>query len=382
MKKILKNLLVCSLTASLCACSFFDKDNTPEPAKLVSFRPEATVQSSWLKHPNGGAGKEYLKLIPATDETAIYTASKDGTVSATDKISGKTLWSVGTGTHISAGPAVGDNLVLVGSREGDLIALNEANGHIAWKTPASSEILAAPAINNNIALVKSINGKLSALSATDGHTLWQYHQTEPTLILRSASTPQISNNTVIVGFANGDLANLTLKGGNMLWQQPVAISQGSFAIQRMIDIDADPIIYRSKVYAATYQGQIAALELATGREIWNHDISSYTGMAVDNDKVYVTDAKSYVWAFNANNGSVDWRQIQLESRNITGPVIMKNYIVVGDMEGYLHWLSKTDGHFIARTKVSNSGILAAPRVDNNILYVVTMDGHLAAYTVS
>jgi outer membrane protein assembly factor BamB len=382
MKKLIKNVFISTLTVSLCACSFFDKDNTPEPAKLVSFRPEATVQSSWQKHPNGGVGKEYLKLEPAATDTAIYTASKEGTVSAIDKITGKTLWNAGTGAHVSAGPAVGEGLVFVGSREGDLIALNQTDGRPAWKAPASSEILAAPAINNGIVLVKSINGKLSAFSAEDGHPLWQYHQTEPTLILRSASTPQIRNNTVIVGFANGDLANLTLKGGNMLWQQPVAIPQGSFAIQRMIDIDADPIIYGSKVYAATYQGRIAALELSTGKEIWNHDISSYTGMTVDSEKVYVTDAKSYVWAFDASNGSVDWRQIQLESRNITGPVVMKNYIVVGDMEGYLHWLSKTDGHFIARTKVASSGILATPIVNNNILYVITMDGHVAAFTVS
>jgi outer membrane protein assembly factor BamB len=382
MIKILKNIFVCTLAASLCACSFFDKDNTPEPAKLVSFRPEATVQSSWKKNPNSGVGKEYLKLVPAATDTAIYTASTDGTVSANDKTNGKTLWSVGTGVHISAGPAVGEGLVLVGSREGDLIALYQADGRLAWKAVASSEILAAPAIDNNIALVKSINGTLSAFSAQDGHSLWQYHQTEPTLILRSASTPQVSHNTIIVGFANGDLANLTLKGGNMLWQQPLAIPQGSFAIQRMIDVDADPIINRSKVIAATYQGRIASLELATGKEIWNHDISSYTGMTIDNEKVYVTDAKSHVWALDLNTGSVDWQQIQLESRNITAPVLMKNYIVVGDMEGYLHWLSKTDGHFIARTKVSQSGILAAPIVDHTILYVVTMDGHLAAYSVS
>jgi outer membrane protein assembly factor BamB len=381
MKKSLKNFLVCTLTASLCACSFFDKDNTPEPAKLVSFKPEATVQTRWIKDPNNGVGKEYLKLIPAASDTAIYTASKDGTVSANDKISGKKLWSVGTGTHISGGPAVGDGLVFVGTREGDLVALYQSDGRLAWKAPASSEILAAPAVNHNVVLAKSINGKLSAFSTQDGHDLWQYHQTEPTLILRSASAPQISNNTVIVGFANGDLANLTLRGGNMLWQQPLAIPQGSFAIQRMIDVDADPVIYNNRVYAATYQGRIAALEMATGREIWNHDISSYTGMAVDGNKVYVTDAKSDVWAFDANSGSVDWRQVQLESRNITGPVVMNNYLVVGDMEGYLHWLSKSDGHFIARTKVTHSGILTSPIVVDNTLYVVTMDGHVAAYTV-
>ncbi|MBV8802599.1 MAG: PQQ-binding-like beta-propeller repeat protein, partial [Gammaproteobacteria bacterium] len=184
MKKILKNILLSTLTVSLSACSFFDKDNTPEPAKLVTFKPEATIHSVWQKRPNSGVGKEYLKLIPAATETAIYTASQDGTVSANDKATGKTIWSVGTGVHISSGPAIGSDLVLVGSRDGDIIALHQLDGHLVWKALASSEILAAPAIDNGIVLAKSINGTLSAFSAQDGHLLWQYHQTEPTLILR------------------------------------------------------------------------------------------------------------------------------------------------------------------------------------------------------
>ena len=316
MKKILKNTLLTTLITSLSACSFFDKDNTPEPAKLVSFKPEASVHSAWQKRPNSGVGKEYLKLIPAATDTTIFTASQDGTVSANDKTTGKALWSVGTGAHISSGPTVGNDLVFVGSRDGEVIALHQADGRFAWKALASSEILAAPAVNNDVALVKTINGNLSAFSTQDGHLLWQYHQTEPTLILRSASAPQISHNTVIVGFANGDLANLTLRGGSLQWQQPIAIPQGSFAIQRMIDLDADPIISHSKVYAATYQGRIAALELNSGKEIWNHDISSYTGMDSDDAKIYVTDAKSNIWAFNENTGAVDWhlRQCPLVRR--------------------------------------------------------------------
>jgi outer membrane protein assembly factor BamB len=382
MKKILRHILIGTLSLSISACSFFDKDNTPEPAKLVSFRPEATVHSAWQKRPNSGAGKEYVKLPIATTDTAIYTASHDGTVSANDKTTGKALWSVGTGVHISAGPSVGNDVVIVGSREGDVVALHQTDGTLAWKTLASSEILAAPAISNNITLIKSINGNLSAFSTQDGHLLWQYHQTEPSLILRSASTPQISRNNVIVGFASGDLDNLTLKNGSLLWEQPVAIPQGSFAIQRMIDIDADPIVDHSKIYAATYQGRIAAFERETGQEIWNHDISSYTGMANDNETLYVTDAQSHLWAFNIHNGNVRWQQTQLEARNITAPVVMNNAIVVGDMEGYLHWLSKTDGHLIARVKVSHSGIWASPIVQDNTLYVVTIDGHLASYTIS
>jgi outer membrane protein assembly factor BamB len=247
---------------------------------------------------------------------------------------------------------------------------------------ASSEVLAAPAGNHDIVVAKAIDGKLSAFAADDGRTLWHFQQTEPALILRGASAPQVKQDMLVAGFANGSLVKLTLDGGNLQWQASIAHPEGSFAIQRMIDIDADPIIFGRRILAATYQGHIVSLDAQTGREHWVHDISSYTGMVADSNRVYVADAKSHLWAFDIDNGAVNWRQIELEARNITGPADMGDTIVVGDAEGYLHWFSKTDGHLVARVRVNGSAILATPVVDNHILYVVTTDGHLAAYTIA
>lgn len=382
MKKMMKKLLITAFSSILCACgSFFDKDNTLPPAPLVHFTPEAKVHSLWNTSTGWGSGNGFYTYVPAVTGQAIYTASKNGYVIATNKITGKTLWRINTDARISAGPAATDQFVIVGSRAGDVFALHVTNGKLAWKTHTSSEILAAPVIGHGIVLIKAIDGRLSAFSINDGHALWHYQQTEPSLILRGASAPQISNESVIAGFANGNLAKLTLRNGNLLWVQPVAISDGSFAIQRMIDIDADPIVLGNRVYAVTYQGQIAALDLNSGQVIWTHTLSSYTGMAVDSAHVYVTDAKSHVWAFDKNNGKVAWQQTQLETRGLSGPALLGNNVIVGDAEGYLHWLNKNDGHFVARTRVDLSGIFARPIVDNAIVYVVTRDGQLAAYTL-
>jgi outer membrane protein assembly factor BamB len=150
----------------------------------------------------------------------------------------------------------------------------------------------------------------------------------------------------------------------------------------MVDIDADPVIYNHTIYVATYQGKVAALELGSGKVIWSHDMSSFTGITVDNERVYVSDAKSYLWAFDRESGTVDWRQPQLEARIISGPALINNYVAVGDGQGYLHFLSKTDGHFIARARVSNSAIRVAPVVENGVIYVLTREGYLSAYSIS
>lgn len=378
--KNIKSLFIGSVCTLLCACNgFFDKDNTPPPSPLVNIKQEVNVHNAWSASANSGVGHDYLKLVPAVTDRAVFTASKDGTVSATEKMTGKRLWNVDTRISISGGPAAGGYLVIVGGRDGEVVALNQNDGKLLWSTKVSSEVLAAPAVTQNIVLVKALDGRVSALSAQDGHALWHYQQTEPTLILRGASAPQVGHESVIVGFANGSLAKLTLHDGSLHWEQTIAIPTGSFAIQRMIDVDADPIIANHRIYAATYQGRIAALEFATGKSLWTHDISSYSGIAADPERVYVADAKSHLWAFDTESGRVNWRQTQLEARNTTGPVVLGNYIIVGDEEGYLHWLNKQDGHFVARVRVDDSGILATPVVDNNTVYVVTRGGRLAAY---
>lgn len=379
MKKI-KIVLVGTLSALLCACNgFFDKDNTPAPTPLVNFGPEIRLLNLWNTGTNSGVGNDYLKLIPAVTETQLFTASKDGVVTATDKMTGRGLWNVNTRMSISGGPHARDGLIFIGSRDGDVIALQQCDGKIVWHSLVSSEVLATPVAGAGIVLVKSIDGKLTALSEQNGQTLWRYEQTEPTFILRGSSAPQIRGDNLVAGFANGNLVKLTLGEGSLHWQQTIAMPEGCFAIQRMIDIDADPIIYNNRVYAATYQGRIVSLDLTTGKSYWTHDISSFMGIATDGQRVYVSDACSHIWAFDAETGRVDWEQTQLQYRNITGPAVFCNYLIVADGQGYLHLLNKQDGHFVARTRVNNSGILATPVVNNNVVYVVTRSGRLAAY---
>lgn len=365
----------------LSACNgFFEKDNTPIPSPLVPLTSTIRVQPLWHTNAGAGVGKDYLKLSPAVTNYAVFASNNNGIVSAFEKQSGRPLWNSNTGVRITGGTAAVDNLILVGSQEGDLVALQQCNGQIMWRTRTTSEILANPSGGTGIGLVKSIDGRLAAYSLMNGQPLWQFTQTEPTLILRGASSPRVQSSNVVSGFANGNLVSLNLHTGAEHWQHTLAVPEGSFAIQRMIDIDADPIILNDRVYAATYQGKVSGLDLYSGRVLWSHDISSYSGIAADHCRVYVSDACGHVWAFDANTGKVLWQQTRLQARNISGPALMGDYVVVGDQEGYLHWMRKQDGCFVARVRVADSAIIAAPVVDScQTLYVITRNGHLAAY---
>ena len=380
-KQILKLIIAVSCTLLLTACSgFFDKDNTPTPTPLSSFTPEIHPIKRWSTRAGSGSEDDALKMGTAVSGVRIFTASSKGVITAIHKNDGHILWQTPTGLSNITGPGASDSIVVVGSRSGDIVALWQESGAIRWRRNVTGEILAPPAVGHGYVIVKTVDGTIRALSASDGSVRWSYKQIEPSLILRGSSSPLIHDRHLFVGFANGKFANLSLGDGDLIWQHTIAEPEGAFAIERMIDIDADPIVFGHKVYAATYQGQIISLDWASGQTRWSHQLSSYTGMATNGDIVAVSDAKSHVWSFNAGSGEVNWRQSKLEARRVTGPAIMGNTIVVGDTDGYLHWLSQRDGHFVARDYVGAS-LYATPIVENNVLYALTKNGYLVAYTL-
>ena len=378
----LKSLLILSAATLLTACgTIFEKDNTPEPKALASFNAEIQPRLLWSANAGSGTGDEYLKAAPAVTDSAIYTASLNGTITSVNRANGRINWRTSTDLALTSGAGAGDGIVVAGGRQGEIVALDQNSGKQRWQVSVPGEINAAPAISNGLVIVKAVNGHISALDVATGEKRWSYQQVEPNLVLRAASTPRISEGHLFVGFANGNLSNFRLGEGSLIWSQTLTYPEGAFAVQRMIDIDADPVIYGHRIYAATYQGKIAALDWGSGNMLWSHDISSYTGMTADANGIYISDAKSYLWSFNANSGTVNWRQTGLEWRNISGPAVMRNYVVVGDSKGYVHWLNMRDGHFAART-YAGGAIYSAPIVKDGVAYVLSNNGNLYAYTLS
>ncbi len=381
MQSFFSKLLLLPLMLSVSACGFFEKDNTREPSALVSFSPQVKVQALWSASTGASTKGEYLKLNPAMSEESIFTAGTRGLVTEVNKESGHINWQIQTCLVYLEGPGVGEGIVVVGGSKGEVIALEQINGAERWKIKVHGEVLAAPAVASGMVYIKTVDGHVRALSARDGSQQWLFQQAEPNLILRGASTPLAYQHSVVTGFANGNIAKLSMDRGQLQWLQSIAVPEGAFAIERMIDIDANPIVFEGHLYAATYQGKVAALDWATSRIRWSHQLSSYTGMVADSSALYISDARGHIFAFDATSGAIKWEQRQLAYRLLSGPAILDRYVVVGDAEGFLHWLNKTDGSTAARIGTGNA-VYAAPITDKNKLYVLTNEGKLAAYTLT
>ena len=358
-----------------------DDDDEPAPAKLEAFEPTTQIKKLWSRRAASGEGGQHLKLRTVLAGGQIFAAGHDGDVAAHDPFTGALLWETDTDIPISGGPGAGFGLVVAGSSAGDVVALAGEDGAVAWRAQVTSEVLSAPAVGERIVAVRTVDGKLFGLDAATGERRWVYDRTVPILTLRGTGAPVIVGDVVLAGFDSGHLAALSLADGRLLWDFQVATPTGSTELERLADMDADPVVSDGVVYAVTFQGRVAALDLRTGQPLWQRDLSSHAGIGIGQRLLYVTDDQSHVWAFDRSTGSSLWRQDGLELRRVTRPVEFGDHVVVADFEGHVHWLRIDDGKFAARTRVGGSSVLAPPVTNLTALYVLGESGTLTALIV-
>jgi len=354
------------------------KDNATPPTELTEIQPTISVTSKWSKNVGKGGNVNFVNLKPMIADGQIFVASRDGTVMALDADSGSIIWEVNTETRLGGGPGVGEALVLLGSSEGEIIALSITDGKEVWRSRVTSEVLSVPSAAAGVVIARAIDGRMFGLSSLDGKRLWTYDRSVPTLTLRGSSSPVIAGGLVVYGSDSGKLSALSLKEGLPLWEKSVAFPSGRSELDRIVDIDGNPIIVNGVVYAASYQGSIVALELETAKTIWSKDLSTSSDFSVDRLNLYVTDADGNVWALDRRSGASLWKQDKLQFRSVTGPVVVDKYIVVSDFEGYQHWLSTDDGHIVARTQTDSAGVSSTPITDGNAIYSYSKGGELTA----
>lgn len=357
-----------------------DEDNTQPPTPLTEINSRADILKLWERDVGKGSDDKFLKLSPTLLDDRIFVANNDGDIKAIDAISGKVIWDKDFDKNISGGPGANNNLVIAGTSEGEVIAVDSETGNKFWESKVSSEILAAPQTDNNVVVVRTIDGKIFGLNAENGKKLWVYDRTEPVLTLRGTSAPVIAEGLVVAGSDGGRLSAIALDTGKLVWETRIAVGSGRSELERMVDIDAEPLVVDGIIYVATYQGRIAAVDLDSGNILWTRDISSYAGLGVDTRNVYVTDDNSHVWALDRISGNSIWKQDKLEARTVTAPAPVNELVVVGDIEGYLHWLDKTSGQFVARTKISSQKFIAPPISAGDKVFAYSSDGTLGAYT--
>lgn len=355
-----------------------DKEVDP-PAELVDIVTTRDVQRVWNTGLGGKSDRLRLALQPRIVEGVVYTASHGGDVVALAADTGRRQWQARTKLPLSAGPEVGGGLVILGSSDGDIIALDQESGAERWRRAMASEVLARPLVVRDIVVVRTVNGNVEGLSIADGSSRWAVDEQVPRLTLRGNAPPVLAGDRVIVGFDSGKVLAIDPRNGEVLWDTVVSVPSGRTELERLADIDAAPRAVGEDIYVAGFQGRLAMLARESGQIWWARDSSSYRGFAMDEQNLYLTDAASVVIAMRRNDGAVVWEQDVMRQRGLTAPAIDGDALVVGDFEGYVHWLDKATGELQARQKTDGARITNAPVVVDGLIYVQTDAGRLQVY---
>ncbi|HEY2144584.1 MAG TPA: outer membrane protein assembly factor BamB [Steroidobacteraceae bacterium] len=375
-------LLPLSIAALLIAagCSK-DKDVEP-PAALVNFPQTLPVKKLWSDGVGGGSKQIKLRLGlgPALDNGLVFTANHKGEILAVALETGRKVWVKKLKLPLSAGPGAALGIVVVGTSKGDVIAMDGPTGKELWHSRVNSELLSAPAISGSVIVFRSVDGKLNGFDTHTGKLLWSVEQQMPRLTLRGTAIPVVAKEVAISGFDNGKVMAVSLNSGDTVWDTVLAAPKGRTELDRLVDIDSAVHVVGDNVFAAGFQGRTAMLALDSGQLWWSHDMSSYRGLAVDADNLYVTQSDGTVVAMRQRDGSELWRNEQLKRRGLSAPIVTSAAVAIADFQGYLHWLDKSTGVLVARQVINKKQRVSNPLVgEGDTVVALTDGGTLAAY---
>ena len=379
--RLIRMLLLFMAATLVVACA--DDDNLNQPTELVPFDSKYFLEVTWHTATGAGVEQQYVFLHPLILKETGVTVSRDGLLTVTSIKTGDEEYTVDLERVISAGVGGDEDVWLVASNDAHIIAVDRKSRSQRWSTRVPTEVLARPLIYRDSVIVRTIDGQIISLDITSGKIRWQFQHAIPDLTLRGNSEPVIARNRIFAGLDDGRLTAISPEDGSVVWNVQLSVPTGRSEIQRLVDIDGDAELYGRVLYASSFQGRIAAIDVDRGQFLWARDFSTHTGVTLDEKTLYSSDENGHVWALDRLNGATIWKQEKLAYRYLTRPTIVGDYIALGDFEGYVHLLSRYDGRFIARYQLGqyddvgweyNAGIIVPPIARGNDRVVVVTRG--------
>ncbi|CAD6536358.1 outer membrane protein assembly factor BamB [Paraburkholderia metrosideri] len=368
--------VICAMTVLTMAACSSTKDERRVPTPLTEFKPVLDVQQAWTA--SVGKSGRYL-FSPVAVGNAVYAAGANGSVAKIDAQTGKDIWRVKLRDDLSAGVGSDGTLTAVGGLKGDVYVLG-ADGKQLWTAKAPGEIISPPLVGNGLVVVRTVDGQIVAFNALTGEQRWNYRNRAVPLNLRVSSGMTFAGDAaVLAGFPGGAFAAINLQTGDNYWQTPVSYPKGVTEVERINDVTGPPTLIGSQTCAVTFQGQIGCFDANSGRALWEKAFSSASGLAQDDHLVVAADDWSVVSAFDANNGTQLWKSDKLKNRELGVPFLLGRAAVLGDYQGFVHFLSTDDGALVARMKTDGSAISSAPVLAGDTLVVQTRDGGLYGF---
>ncbi|MBY6109557.1 outer membrane protein assembly factor BamB [Halomonas sp. DP1Y21-3] len=370
-----------TLTALLTGCASKSEPQYP-PKELKDFAESTRVETRWSEGVGAGLGEATYPIEPALAGSTLFAADEEGLVEAFNTANGDTQWEAELESPISSGITAVDGDLFLATRNGEVVALDQRNGRVKWRTRVPSEVLAAPQPTTQLLIVQAVDGTVTALDRLSGDRQWVFSANMPSLTLRSTGTPTAIDQVTFAGFANGRLSIIDNRSGQQISERTIAVATGMNDINRLVDLAGQPVLTPDgRLFVTSFNGRLVALNAQSGETLWSTPLSSYHTPVLVGETLYVVDEASRLIAFDANSGNELWRLEDLYGRSVTAPAFADGRIVLGDAEGYVHFIDASSGRLVGRTHIDGSGISVRPLTDGKRVYALANDGSLEALDI-
>jgi outer membrane protein assembly factor BamB len=343
-----------------------------KPGPLPAYQSTAVATVKWKVELGVKGGANFT---PAVLTDMIYASAPDGTIVSVNAATGRQNWRIKTDNPLKSGIGASLAAVAVGTEKGEVLAF-DTSGKALWRAKVSSEVAGPPKAAEGKILVWSIDGRIFAFGETDGSQKWFYQRLNPPLTVRGFVGGTLTRGALFTGTAGGKLLALDVNSGTLGWEANVATPKGATELERIADVTSLPVVDARQVCAVAFQGRLACFELQRGTLLWSRDFSSFAGLEMDEEYLYLTDDKGAVHALDKATGASVWKQDKLAARFPSGPARVGDYVGIVDGEGYLHLLDRRTGALIGRVATDGTAAVSQPVNAGEALVWQTTGGNL------
>ncbi|MGP4119252.1 outer membrane protein assembly factor BamB [Psychrobacter aquimaris] len=373
------------MSTAVIGCNRGIKPIVNDPVKLVQIAEPISVLQPVFSTDIGNkkaSKKDPLDLQVGYVNGQIVTASRGGDLTGFNS-AGERLWSINVGDQITGGVALDalSQTAIISTRGGQVMAFDSVTGAKRWQQQLSGSVLTPALITNNRVILSANDGFLHGLSLQTGQSVWQFATQVPAISVRGSAAPTLlDSKTALLATADGRLHAVTTDSGLPQWSRRVGVGTGSSEVERMSDVDGTPIVDNNQLFAISYSGQLLGIDLASRQVMFVNDLASLKSLAVNNQQVIATSLEGKVVAYNRSTGEVLWESEELAYRHLTNPVMIGNYIAVGDFDGVVHLFDPASGKIVSR--VQTKGALSSLQVQGSRLMTQSTSGQVAIWQLA
>lgn len=349
-------IIFLSSCASIASMKFWESEDVEndEPRLLKSFTEKESLSINWMQ---SFEGKNKLgNFEPSFGSGKVFFADAEGDIRSLDPESGQINWTISSANEFSSGIVAGFNILAIADVNGNISLYDQDSGQLKWITNVKGEVLSAPAVSARFIIVKTGSGELIALDKNSGDIKWSYRSKLPTLTIRGSSSPVIIDNEVYASFDNGRIGVFDLDSGFPKWDGAISYVGGSSELESLIDSDSSPVIDDAYIYAANFQGNLTIFDKAQKRAVWQSEASSFYAPLLVKGLIVLVETNSSFKTFFNKGLQESWSLDEYQNRDLSNPVSFGGYIVVGDLDGYIHLINPLNGQTIGRKKISKHAI--------------------------